>query len=153
MKPGLQLRLNQQLALTPQLQQAIRLLQLSRAELETELRQLAEANPMLELGDELGEEVATEDLDAEDVAAPPAVEEFSYDAPAEPVAVAATDEVGEAWEPSERYEDGLDFGSLGAHGSAGPPGDDEDRPEAQDAAPEGLREHLQWQVNLLPLSA
>ncbi len=152
MKPGLQLRLNQQLALTPQLQQAIRLLQLSRAELETELRQLAEANPMLELGDELGEEVAAEDLDPEDVAAPPAAEEFTYDAPAEPVAVAATDEVGESWEPSERYEDGLDFGNLGAHGSAGAAGDDEDRVEAQDAAPEGLREHLQWQINLLPLS-
>ena len=152
MKPGLQLRLNQQLALTPQLQQAIRLLQLSRAELETELRQLTEANPMLDLGDER-DEAAAEDLDPEDVAAAPAPEEFTYDAPAEPAAVASTDDAGEAWEPSERYEDGLDFGSPGAHGGANANGDDEDRSEAQDAAPEGLREHLQWQVNLLPLSS
>src|SRR5690348_18508834 len=49
MKPGIQLRLHQQLALTPQLQQAIRLLQLSQVELETELRELAETNPLLEL--------------------------------------------------------------------------------------------------------
>jgi len=43
MKPGLQFRLNQQLTLTPQLQQAIRLLQLSQLELEAELRQIEDA--------------------------------------------------------------------------------------------------------------
>src|SRR5215469_12537305 len=52
MKPGLQFRLNQQLALTPQLQQAIRLLQLSQLELEAELRQIAESNPLLEFSDD-----------------------------------------------------------------------------------------------------
>ena len=39
MKQGLQLRLSQQLAMTPQLQQAIRLLQLSTLELQQELQQ------------------------------------------------------------------------------------------------------------------
>ena len=52
MKPGLQFRLNQQLTLTPQLQQAIRLLQLSQLELEAELRQIAESNPLLEFADD-----------------------------------------------------------------------------------------------------
>src|ERR1700758_4491441 len=52
MKPGLQFRLNQQLALTPQLQQAIRLLQLSQLELAAELRQLAESNPLLEFDED-----------------------------------------------------------------------------------------------------
>jgi RNA polymerase sigma-54 factor len=50
MKPAIQIRINQQLALTPQLQQAIRLLQLSQLELEAELRQIVEGNPILELG-------------------------------------------------------------------------------------------------------
>ena len=52
MKPALNLRLNQQLALTPQLQQAIRLLQLSSVELEMELREALESNPLLELPEE-----------------------------------------------------------------------------------------------------
>ena len=49
MKPALQIRLNQTLALTPQLQQAIRLLQLSSMELELELNTAIESNPLLEL--------------------------------------------------------------------------------------------------------
>ena len=52
MKPGLQFRLHQQLTLTPQLQQAIRLLQLSQLELEAELRQIAESNPLLEFAED-----------------------------------------------------------------------------------------------------
>ena len=56
MKPALQLRLHQQLALTPQLQQAIRLLQLSSVELEMELRQALESNPLLELSEIDGED-------------------------------------------------------------------------------------------------
>ncbi|HWP94461.1 MAG TPA: RNA polymerase factor sigma-54 [Gammaproteobacteria bacterium] len=48
MKASLQLRLGQQLAMTPQLQQAIRLLQLSALELEAEVRQALDSNVMLE---------------------------------------------------------------------------------------------------------
>src|SRR5688500_468182 len=52
MKTVLQTRLGQQLTLTPQLRQAIRLLQLSAAELETEINAAIEANPLLEREDE-----------------------------------------------------------------------------------------------------
>ncbi len=52
MKPSLQLRLNQHLALTPQLQQSIRLLQLSTLELSQELEQALADNPLLERVDE-----------------------------------------------------------------------------------------------------
>lgn len=53
MKASLQLNISQHLALTPQLQQAIRLLQLSTIDLNTEIQQALESNPMLELqGDE-----------------------------------------------------------------------------------------------------
>ncbi len=52
MKPTLQLRLSQQLTLTPQLQQAIRLLQLSTLDMHQEVARLLEENPMLETADE-----------------------------------------------------------------------------------------------------
>jgi RNA polymerase sigma-54 factor len=48
MKQSLQLRLSQHLALTPQLQQSIRLLQLSTVELNQELETILQANPLLE---------------------------------------------------------------------------------------------------------
>lgn len=49
MKLSLQLKLGQQLTMTPQLQQAIRLLQLSTLDLQQEIHQALESNPMLEL--------------------------------------------------------------------------------------------------------
>jgi len=52
MKPSLQLRLSQHLALTPQLQQSIRLLQLSTLELNQELEQALADNPLLERDDD-----------------------------------------------------------------------------------------------------
>ncbi len=52
LKPSLQVRLGQQLTMTPQLQQAIRLLQLSSLELKTEIQEAFETNPMLETEDE-----------------------------------------------------------------------------------------------------
>ena len=52
MKPSLQVRLSQHLALTPQLQQSIRLLQLSTLELHQEVEQMLEQNPFLETEDE-----------------------------------------------------------------------------------------------------
>ena len=48
LKPSLQLRLGQQLTMTPQLQQAIRLLQLPTIELQAHIRELLESNVMLE---------------------------------------------------------------------------------------------------------
>lgn len=48
MKQSLQLRTSQHLALTPQLQQSIRLLQLSTLELHQELEQILSDNPLLE---------------------------------------------------------------------------------------------------------
>ncbi len=52
MKPSLQVRLSQHLALTPQLQQSIRLLQLSTLELHQEVGQMLDQNPFLEVDDE-----------------------------------------------------------------------------------------------------
>jgi hypothetical protein len=55
MKPSLQVRLSQHLALTPQLQQSIRLLQLSTLELHQEVEQMLEQNPFLEAEEDAGQ--------------------------------------------------------------------------------------------------
>ncbi|RUO33448.1 RNA polymerase factor sigma-54 [Aliidiomarina sanyensis] len=51
MRPGLQLKMGQSLSMTPQLQQAIRLLQLSTLELQSEIQEALESNPLLEEDD------------------------------------------------------------------------------------------------------
>ena len=48
MKTSLQIKMGQQLTMTPQLQQAIRLLQLSTLDLQQEIQEALDSNPMLE---------------------------------------------------------------------------------------------------------
>ena len=66
MKQGLSLRVSQHLALTPQLQQSIRLLQLSTLELSQEVEQMLDENPFLEVNDDAAprEEFGLEQPDA-----------------------------------------------------------------------------------------
>lgn len=79
MKQGLSLRVSQHLALTPQLQQSIRLLQLSTLELSQEVEQMLDENPFLELSGEeaereqfgleqADERAQSDDLTAQDLA-------------------------------------------------------------------------------------
>ena len=51
MKQSLQLKLGQQLTMTPQLQQAIRLLQLSTMDLQQEIQEALDSNPLLEVSE------------------------------------------------------------------------------------------------------
>ncbi|AXY41205.1 RNA polymerase factor sigma-54 [Halomonas sp. JS92-SW72] len=60
MKASLQLRVGTQLTMTPQLQQAIALLQLSTLDLRQEIQQALESNPMLELDEGFGEQTVSE---------------------------------------------------------------------------------------------
>ena len=76
MKPSLQLRIGQQLAMTPQLQQAIRLLQLPALDLQAHVRETLETNVMLEAEDDAAEGVGTEPLTGAEEAAP-AREEYA----------------------------------------------------------------------------
>src|SRR5437660_4548103 len=55
LKPSLQLRIGQQLTMTPQLQQAIRLLQLPSLDLQAHVRETLETNVMLEAEEETPE--------------------------------------------------------------------------------------------------
>ncbi|MDR2877749.1 MAG: RNA polymerase factor sigma-54 [Chromatiales bacterium] len=70
MKQTLQIRIGQHLAMTPQLQQAIRLLQLSALDLREEIQEALDSNPMLELsdGEEGGGESSGEARDSDAVA-------------------------------------------------------------------------------------
>lgn len=139
MKPALQFRLHQQLTLTPQLQQAIRLLQLSQLELEAELRQIAESNPLLEFAEEIEDE--EDDTQSSD-------SESEYPS-AETVAASANDENdGTDWSDSGgAAETPIDFSSSRVSSSSSTSRGDDDF-EPQNAAPETLQQHLQWQLNL-----
>ncbi len=68
MKPSLQLRLGQQLTMTPQLQQAIKLLQLSTIELQQEIQEALDANPLLEAEDDyhLGDAPVHNEMNSQD---------------------------------------------------------------------------------------
>ncbi len=76
MKQGLSLRVSQHLALTPQLQQSIRLLQLSTLELNQEVEQLLDENPFLERADD---SVEREAHGLERVDAPVPADEADHD--------------------------------------------------------------------------
>ncbi len=66
MKQGLQLKFSQNLSLTPQLQQAIKLLQLSTLELNQEIDLLMQTNPLLERGDDGEDEYGNATDNSED---------------------------------------------------------------------------------------
>lgn len=139
MKPALQLRIQPQLALTPQLQHAIRLLQLSSMELETELNLVLESNPLL------------------DLAEPDADDEQETDAEQTPQAIvtpasACTESAPEVEDHTPDFDDTpLDLG----HGSSdyrAAGNDDSDSVQAQDSRADDLHDHLLWQLNLTPFS-
>ena len=155
MKQTLQLKTSQHLALTPQLQQSIRLLQLSTLELHQEIEQVLHDNPLLErLDDPLDRSVRL--LADGAINSAPA----SSQAGEAPAAQGNGDEGGA---PSENGN-GDNGGGDGAEGDAGGDGDagdwgeggrgsgsggeDEDGRPQLEASPVTLREHLMEQVRL-----
>jgi RNA polymerase sigma-54 factor len=159
MKQVLQLKLGQHLTMTPQLQQAIRLLQLSALELNTEVQEALESNMMLEVDD--GAEPEAEEYFAapangssvsdvpESAAQEAAAEEATLEAD-EPEAGAASD-IPEDLPVDSQWEDIYD--GLTTHTSAAGRGDGESvEYEKFRTVEESLHEHLLWQVNLLNLS-
>jgi RNA polymerase sigma-54 factor len=138
MRQGLQLRLSQHLALTPQLQQSIRLLQLSTLELNAEIDQALQDNPLLERDDP--GEPALFSLGA------------STDAQATPQTATPTDsdDREERQEPRGGDDEGWGMDFSGSHGQRDPNDDDTDRGETQ-ASSSSLREHLGAQVAMTQL--
>ena len=131
MKPSLQFRLSQHLTLTPQLQQSIRLLQLSTVELNQEIERILMENPALEREDtDGGDHEAPRSSPSEQVSTP------AESSPSEAPAAAETDwpsEVASNWRGPEDDEDG-------------------DRTHATPDTPT-LRDHLRSQLSLTNLGA
>jgi RNA polymerase sigma-54 factor len=123
---SLQLKLTQKLALSPQLQQAIRLLQLNRIELREYIQDALDSNPLLERD----ESDANKDQDSGDSEQESGADEF--DSP---------DERDNAdWEVAgpgeEQWTERSSFESFGME------------PQIADTSVDSLRDHLLWQVNL-----
>jgi RNA polymerase sigma-54 factor len=140
LKASLQLRLGQQLTMTPQLQQAIKLLQLPSLELQAHIRELLESNVMLEAEEENEATTSFEALGAgpNDRELPDQGEESTS---------SSTDA-----EPSvEIIEDSWTETSA-APGEAPWNGDDDDRQQdIQDGRGESLHAHLLWQLEMARL--
>jgi len=153
MKASLQLKMGQQLTMTPQLQQAIRLLQLSSLELQQEIQQALESNPLLELDEEQsdGEPISNEDRSTNDTD-----NEYSATADLEPqhdsAAVDTSDALTKDSMPDELPMDTTwdEVYTVSSNASSGG-GYDDDTP-FQGETSEGLYEHLEWQKNLTPFS-
>src|SRR5262245_46215707 len=149
MKLRLDLRLSQKLIMTPQLQQAIKLLQLSRLELQQSLTQHLMENPLLEdLPTEAEEtEVGSEEEKAGDAEAS-AESELSNSEESTPEERDTPDEVSAAgW---EEY-----FGSdrrTGSGESQSSTSDDFPSYEQTVAKTASLEDHLLWQLSLSGLS-
>jgi RNA polymerase sigma-54 factor len=162
MKPSLQVRLSQHLALTPQLQQSIRLLQLSTLELQQEVEQMLDQNPFLEADEEAAAaETPLERGPAGEPAADAVVETASeredtgFDGGDDAAGIDATD-----FDRMERRDwdngtEGDDFDGIrelpsSASGNAG--SDDEQEAQDRTAAAPSLQDHLRGQLALMRLS-
>lgn len=130
MKPSLQLKIGHQLTMTPQLQQAIRLLQLSAVDLQTEIQSALEANPMLEVQelDVANSETAHEETSEADAA-------LNFYAEPDPNGEEFTWEVRLGTKREAHFHE-----SLG------------NELETLNSVPITLRDHLNWQMELTPFS-
>ncbi len=137
MKQALQLKLGQQLTLTPQLQQAIKLLQLSTLDLQQTITETLESNPLLDEEDTLVDQIdqvdnaLKESVDFSDT--------VSEDIPGTELQVDA------AWEDV--------MPSAAPSSSSQSMGDSDLNFAERDSLPETLQSHLLWQLNLTRFSA
>ncbi len=167
MKLSLQLKLGQQLTMTPQLQQAIRLLQLSTLDLQQEIHQALESNPMLELdedddfhsrADELAEvntesSISSDDYNLDRIAG----SSTSTDSYESGEAASGGDYEDSRWEDQIPDDLAVDsswddiYQTTYTTGSGS--GDTETSDfESRNSVTESLQDHLMWQLNLTPMS-
>ncbi|HET7176786.1 MAG TPA: RNA polymerase factor sigma-54 [Gammaproteobacteria bacterium] len=125
MKAGLALRHSQRLSLTPELRQALGLLQLSAVELATKVQEALEGNVLLERGDE-------------------------DDAP---VTTALPGDTEPPPHPERTQEAEADWDGTASLGGNGWQEEDGERPEHSDRSGQSLKEYLLWQLELARLSA
>lgn len=132
MKTSLQLNLSQQLTMTPQLQQAIKLLQLSSLELKTEIQAELDKNPLLDEAEE------NEDDPQQTI-------------PLSPPETASAADYGSSPDDFDP-ELSWDFGSLGSSSAQNEDYEFEREVYGHRRTDESLHEHLTWQMRLTPFS-
>jgi RNA polymerase sigma-54 factor len=129
MKPTLQLKQSQQLTLTPQLQQAIRLLQLSTLEVNQEVARLLDENPLLEREDE------------------DAMQPYAHGDAASTSVIDSTEVKDEISQQGDEDWVKDDWNEPSFSAASGPDDEKEVRGEVAAETP-SLREHLIWQLNM-----
>lgn len=156
MKQSLQLKMGHQLTMTPQLQQAIRLLQLSTLDLQAEIQEALESNPLLETADQEPEINETDNKNSQSETA------STESTLAESAKEAAGDEHSDenSWNeeniPTDlavdtSWDDIYQPSSSSSSASSRPESDDFDF-ESRRGSTETLQDHLLWQLNLTPMS-
>ncbi|GAA0787315.1 MULTISPECIES: RNA polymerase factor sigma-54 [Pseudomonadati] len=153
MKASLQLKMGQHLTMTPQLQQAIRLLQLSSLELQQEIQQALDSNPLLEMEDEFAEFSNRNDqsknqseTDFNEVSAPTVEKDTSNVDTAESM---TKEQMSDDLPMDTTWDEVYTASPMATSGSGSMPSDDM---PFQGETSEGLYEHLEWQKNLTPFS-
>jgi RNA polymerase sigma-54 factor len=146
MKASLQLKMGQQLAMTPQLQQAIRLLQLSTLDLQQEIQEALDSNPLLDVEEE---QLST----PESLLSPEPTPEKETATAEQETPVTDSSDVIESNNISEELEmdaswDDVYSANSGSTGLA----IDDDTPLYQGETTESLQDYLMWQADLTPFS-
>jgi RNA polymerase sigma-54 factor len=148
MKPALQLKFSQQLTMTPQLQQAIRLLQLSTLDLQQEIQEALESNPLLET-EESADQSTAERSDADNINGE--ANETSNTRDSDSI------ETGEALEKQELPEDlPMDttwdeyYSASSAPGSSAVSAADDNIYQGETS--DSIQDHLLWQMRLTHFS-
>ncbi|MBT8145519.1 MAG: RNA polymerase factor sigma-54 [Gammaproteobacteria bacterium] len=158
MKLSLQLKLGQQLTMTPQLQQAIKLLQLSTIDLQQEIHQALESNPMLEMEEDGGDSETADNETQNESSNDASDEQASFSDTASSTSDSSSQSDGETeWSETIPGDLAVDtnwedvYQTTYTTGSGSPDTDSMDF-DARNAESETLQDHLFWQLNLTPMS-
>ncbi len=141
MKPSLQLKLGQHLTMTPQLQQAIRLLQLSTLELQTEIQQALEENPMLEYEEDGSDATVIADINNDANA-----KTTQLDSSETRLDMDKNQEMPDDLAVDSNWEDTYDITTATASSNQQSDDSGNDYLENRSAEGDSLSEHLIWQL-------
>jgi RNA polymerase sigma-54 factor len=154
MKPTIQLRLGQHLTMTPQLQQAIRLLQLSTLDLKQEIQEALESNLMLETEEEgARRDAANGDAEKTDGNGALGAENSPNDPNNESEITIESDNMPDELPVDTVWEDIYDSVTPVTASASGAGGDENQDFLNQQSGSESLQDHLTWQLELTPFSA
>lgn len=151
MKQSLQLRLGQSLTMTPQLQQAIRLLQLSTLDLQAEIQEALDSNPLLEVGEGEDGAASSDDVERSREQADEINNVAAADNQDSAVDLQNADSMPDELPVDSNWDDVYDSITPAAT-SLSTPSNDYDGFENQSESSESLKEHLLWQAELTPFS-